>query len=41
MDSFPQFEELFWKKNIFKLYKMFMTSIDISFHLSHLKKQAI
>lgn len=38
MDYFPQFEETFWKKYIYVMYKMFSTNKDISFHLSHIEK---
>ena len=38
MDYFPEFEEAFWKKYLYVMYKMFSTNKDISFHLSHIQK---
>lgn len=41
MDTFPKFEEAFWKRHVFELYKMFLSQSDLTFHLSHLKKPTI
>ena len=38
MDTFPEFEESFWKKYLFSLYKMFVNRDSITFHLSHLEE---
>jgi hypothetical protein len=41
MDAFPEFEEMFWKRHLFQLYKMFLSRNDLTFHLSHLKRKTI
>jgi hypothetical protein len=38
MNTFPKFEEAFWKKHLFEIYKMYLNRNDLSIHLSHIKR---
>jgi hypothetical protein len=38
-DTFPLFEEKFWKTHIFQCYKMFVRKDDITFRIGHFQKE--
>ena len=40
-DTFPQFEEQFWKSHIFECYKMFVKKDDITFRIGHFQKEEV
>lgn len=41
LETFPLFEEAFWKNNIFQCYKMFLKKEDISYRISHIQKEVV
>lgn len=41
MDYFPDFEEAFWKSNLFNLLKMYSSTKDIALYMSHLEKDQL
>lgn len=40
-DTFPKFEEHFWKSRIFECYKMFVKKDDITFCIGHFQKDEL